>query len=237
MRILKIILAILLLAAAGIWFARASLLQYVLMRELQARNIPVQSLRVASVAHDHILLEEVVVNAGATSITGQADIRLAWRAREAKVTLDIPTMQLAPLLAGALGEGTLVEGLMGGTIPVQVTEKGWRIDEAAMKNIGGLHVAITPGSPSAQALSSHPQADTVLGALSNFQVDSMALTLKSTDDHGGVLLNWRFVGNNPDFMGGKKVDFTLAVTANLEDILRSTASAETLAGEAESEHR
>jgi hypothetical protein len=148
-------------------------------------------------------------------------------------SLNIVEMPLANVLASALGEGTIVEGLIGGTIPIRITPKGWRIEPANMDNIGGLHIAITPGSASAQALSSHPQAPLVLGALSNFQVANMALKVNSTDNHGGVSLNWHFVGSNPDFMGGKKVDFTLAVNANLEDIVRSTASAQSLVGQAE----
>lgn len=233
MRLLTMILITLLFATAWAWFARAPLLERVLLHELHARQLPVESLAVTTAELDHVVLDEVVLQLGAASVTAQADIRMDWKTRKAQITLTLPRMPLATLLSRALGEGTVVDGMMGGTIPIQVTEKGWRIDPAVMKNIGDLHVAVTPGSASAQALSSHPQADMVLGALSNFQVATMTLNAQSTDDRGGVRMDWRFVGKNPDFMGGKKVDFTLAVNANLEDMLLGLSSAEDLAKQSE----
>jgi hypothetical protein len=147
-------------------------------------------------------------------------------------TISLLKMPLTNLLASALGEGASVDGIIGGMLPIEVTPDGWIIKPATMKNIGGLHIAVQPGSTSATALSSHPQANIVQAALANFQVQQMTLDLASTDHHGGIKMQWHFVGNNPDLLGGKKVDFTLAVTANLEDMLRATASAESLVNQA-----
>ena len=147
-------------------------------------------------------------------------------------TITLVKMPLANVLASALGEGTTVDGIIGGAVPLRVTPQGWTIQPARMNNIGGLHIAVQPGSASAAALSSHPQANIVQAALANFQVEKMTLDLSSTDNQGGVVMQWHFLGHNPDLLGGKKVDFTLAVNANLEDMLKATASAQSLVQQA-----
>lgn len=144
---------------------------------------------------------------------------------EVNPTLTLEQLPLAGVFASVLGEGATVEGLIGGAVPLKVNEKGWRIDAAQLKNQGALHVAVAPGSPSAQALSNQPQAQIVLGALSNFQVATMTLDVGSRDAHGGIAMQWHFLGRNPDFFRGRPVDFTLAVTANLEDMLKGAAAA------------
>ena len=147
-------------------------------------------------------------------------------------TITLVKMPLANLLASALGEGTSVDGIIGGMLPIEVTPDGWIIKPATMNNIGGLHIVVKPGSAGAAALSSHPQANIVQAALANFQVEQMTLNLASSDHHGGIKMQWHFLGSNPDLLGGKKVDFTLAVTAHLEDMLKATASADSLVKQA-----
>jgi hypothetical protein len=143
--------------------------------------------------------------------------------------LELP---LAPLLASILGEGSKVDGIVAGTVPLTITPERWRINPSTLGNKGGLTIAIGPDAAGAGMIAQHPQADVVMKALGNFQVEDMTLTSQSTDDHGGASLTWHFLGRNPDLYGGKKVDFTLAVHANLEDIWLSATSAEKLAEKA-----
>lgn len=142
-------------------------------------------------------------------------------------------LPLESLLASLLGEDAKVEGTIGGGIPLVIAPGKWSIKPAKLSNKGGLKIAVSPVGQAAQLVQSHPQSELVLSALGNFQVDTMTLNAKSTDDHGGVNLTWHFLGANPDLYGGKKVDFTLAVNANLEDIWISATQAETLAQEAQ----
>lgn len=152
-----------------------------------------------------------------------------WALKPTVKFLDLP---LGALLAAALGDDATVDGTVTGSVPLEITDKGWRIAPAQMRNKGGLRIAVSPVGTTADLVQSHPQSQLVLSALSNFVVDTMRLDLRSTDAEGGVHFNWHFLGANPELYGGKKVDFTLAVNANLENIWLSVAGAEALATKA-----
>ncbi len=142
-------------------------------------------------------------------------------------------LPLETLLASVLGEDAKVNGIVTGGIPLTVTPNNWRIKPASLSNKGGLTIAVSPVGRAADMLQTHPQSQVVLAALGNFHVDEMSLNAKSTDDHGGMSLKWHFLGANPELYGGKKIDFTLAVNANLEDIWISATQAEKLAQKAQ----
>lgn len=141
-------------------------------------------------------------------------------------------LPLETLLAGVLGTDAKVQGVVAGGVPLRLSPGKWRIDPASLSNKGGLSIAVSPVGAAADMLKTHPQSGIVLGALGNFQVEAMTLDVKSTDDQGGVHLGWHFLGANPDLYGGKKIDFTLAVNANVEDIWLSATQAEKLAEKA-----
>lgn len=147
-------------------------------------------------------------------------------------TLTFHELPLNTLLASLLGEGAHIDGIVTGNLPLIIGPGTWRIAPSTLKNKGGLHVVFSPDAPGLAALKSHPQSEILLAALGNFQVETMSLESTSTDDHGGMHMVWHLLGANPDLYGGKKVDFTLAVNVNLEDIWMSATEAETLARKA-----
>ena len=165
-------------------------------------------------------------------VSAKGSIALSEKGWALKPTVKFLDLPLGAVLASALGDDATVDGTVTGSVPLEITDKGWRIAPAQMRNKGGLRIAVSPVGTTADLVQSHPQSQLVLSALSNFVVDTMRLDLRSTDAEGGVHLNWHFLGANPELYGGKKVDFTLAVNANLENIWLSVAGAEALATKA-----
>lgn len=156
--------------------------------------------------------------------------RGSWQLTPNLTFIELP---LETLLAGVLGDDAKVEGTVGGGIPLSIAPGRWQIKPATLSNKGDLKIAVSHAGRAAEMLATHPQSEIVLGALGNFHVHEMSLKARSTDNHGGVNLTWHFLGANPELYGGKKVDFTLAVNANLEDIWISATRAESLAEKAQ----
>ena len=165
-------------------------------------------------------------------VSAKGSLKLAPKGWTLAPNITFLELPLGTLLASVLGDDATVDGMIAGSIPLRITPTSWRIDPARLSNKGGLRIAVSPVGSAADMLQTHPQSQIVLGALANFQVDDMSLDARSTDNDGNVSMKWHFLGANPDFYGGKKVDFTLAVNANLEDIWLSATQAEKLADKA-----
>lgn len=168
------------------------------------------------------------------SLSGVVDLKPGQWTVTPKLTLvELP---IDTLLASALGEGAAVRGSVKGTVPIRIMKGGaWRIEKSRLINIGPMEVKLNPAGGTGEMLKAHPQAELVKGALSNLQVETLTLDVQSIDAKGGVKLDWHFLGRNPDFMGGKPVDLTLAVTLNVSDmwkgmqqVKRATKDAERL---------
>lgn len=168
------------------------------------------------------------------SVQGTVDMKPGdWSVTPRIMIHELP---LEALLRDVLGEGTTIKGIIKGDVPIRITKSGsWRIEPSDLANIGQVHIAMQPGAAEAAAINAHPQAETVKAALGNFQVDTMTLKVASTDSKGGIKMDWHFIGRNPDYLGGKSVDLTLAVTANLRDMWRSAEEVKRLRREAEKE--
>lgn len=148
-------------------------------------------------------------------------------------TITVLELPVDALLASVLGDKAVVSGSVKGSVPIRVTKGGnWRIEKSRLINIGPMGVKMDPAAQGS-ALDAHPQAELVKSALSNLQVEKLTLDVQSTDDKGGVKLDWHFLGHNPDLMGGKPVDFTLAVTLNLRDTWNSIQQVKRATREAE----
>lgn len=162
---------------------------------------------------------------------------VALKPNQWAVTPNITILELPvdTLLASVLGDKALVNGSVKGAVPIRIMKGGdWCIEKSRLVNIGPMAVKMDP-SASGAALESHPQSELVKTALSNLQVDTLTLDVQSTDNKGGIKLDWHFLGHNPDLMGGKPVDFTLAVTLNLRDMWRSVQEVKRATREAEQE--
>lgn len=153
-----------------------------------------------------------------------------WIVGSALIIEELPVERL---LSAAFGEGAQVKGSVQGIVPIRLTpENGWTIERSRLVNIGPMEIRVNPAT-AGQALSAHPQAELVQQALSNLQVETLTLDVSSTDSKGGVKLDWHFVGRNPELLGGKPVDLTLAVTLNVRDMWRSVQEVKNATREAE----
>lgn len=155
-----------------------------------------------------------------------------WTVTPKITVLELP---VDVLLASVLGDKAVVNGRVKGSVPIRIMKNGtWRIEKSRLINIGPMGIKMDP-TASDTPLNAHPQAELVKSALSNLEVQELTLDVLSTDDKGGVKLDWHFLGRNPDLMGGKPVDFTLAVTLNLRDMWSSVQEVKRAMREAEHE--
>lgn len=175
--------------------------------------------------------EGVATVASKLSVSGVVNLTPnQWTVTPKITVLELP---VDTLLASALGDKAVVNGSVKGSVPIRIMKGGsWRIEKSRLINIGPMNVKVNPETAGA-AIDSHPQAELVKGALSNLEVQKLTLDVASTDNKGGVKLDWHFVGRNPDLMGGKPVDLTLAVTLNLQDMWNSVQTVKAATREAE----
>lgn len=160
--------------------------------------------------------EGVATVASRLSVNGVVNLKPdQWTVIPTITVLELP---VDTLLASVLGDKAVVNGSVKGSVPIRVMKGGtWRIEKSRLINIGPMGIRVNPQTAGA-AIDAHPQADLVKSALSNLEVQKLTLDVASTDSRGGVKLDWHFIGRNPDLMGGKPVDLTLAVTLNLSDM-------------------
>lgn len=167
------------------------------------------------------------------SVSGTVNLKPnQWTVTPKITVLELP---VDTLLASVLGDKAVVNGTVKGSVPIRIMKGGdWRLEKSRLINIGPMAVKMDP-TASGGAMQDHPQAELVKSALSNLQVEKLTLDVESTDNKGGVKLDWHFLGHNPDLMGGKPVDFTLAVTLNLRDMWRSIQEVKRATRDAEQE--
>lgn len=165
------------------------------------------------------------------SLSGTVDLKPnQWTITPKLTLLELPVDHL---LAQALGENTVINGTVKGTVPIRISKGGkWRIEQSRLINIGPMKVKLDPAMVD-QTMGQHEQSGIVKAALSNLDVKTLTLDVASTDDKGGVKLVWHFVGSNAEVLQGKPVDFTLAVTANLQDMWQSMQEVKRATQEAE----
>ncbi len=165
------------------------------------------------------------------AVSGVADLKpQQWTVTPKITVLELP---VDALLASVLGDKAVVNGTVKGSVPIRIMKGGnWRIEKSRLINIGPMAIKVNPAT-AGTAIDAHPQAELVKSALSNLEVEKLTLDVASTDNKGGVKLDWHFVGRNPDMMGGKPVDLTLAVTLNLQDMWNSVQQVKRATREAE----
>ncbi len=173
----------------------------------------------------------VATVASKLSVSGVVNLKPdQWTVTPKITVLELP---VDTLLASVLGDKAVVNGSVKGSVPIRISKGGtWRIEKSQLINIGPMNVKVNPETAGA-AIETHPQAELVKTALSNLEVQKLTLDVASTDNKGGVKLDWHFVGRNPDLMGGKPVDLTLAVTLNLQDMWNSVQEVKRATREAE----
>jgi hypothetical protein len=141
-----------------------------------------------------------------------------------KVVLEFADVELAALLALVDVDGLTGSGKLAGRIPLarhketleirkgrlEATEAGWvrYASRASMAGIGDQAKGF----------------DVALAVLSNLHFETLVASLEG-DVSGSIPISVHLVGANPDYQGGRPVDFTLTVDSHLADLLRDVRAA------------
>lgn len=127
---------------------------------------------------------------------------------------------LSPLLKMAFKDDISVTGELKGRVPVRWGgEAIAQIASAKLTNIAPGKLIYDPLT-GVEALAGNPQSDLLLQALKGFEYESLTLDIAS-DAKGGLKAVFNIKGRNPEFFGGKPVDFTLNVNGNLLSLLET----------------
>jgi len=136
--------------------------------------------------------------------------------------LEVEGVELAELLALVDLEGLEGSGALEGEIPVFRRGEIVEIRDAELRGgPEGGHIRYRPG-PAVRALAAREQGmEQLLGALEDFQYDSLRLTVDG-DTRGEVKLAVHLGGSNPNFEAGRRVEPNVNVEARLADLLSSS---------------
>jgi hypothetical protein len=136
--------------------------------------------------------------------------------------LEVEGVELAELLALVDLEGLEGSGALEGEIPVFRRGEIVEIRDAELRGgPEGGHIRYRPG-PTVRALAARELGmEQLLGALEDFQYDSLRLTVDG-DTRGEVKLAVHLGGSNPNFEAGRRVEPNVNVEARLADLLSAS---------------
>jgi hypothetical protein len=138
-----------------------------------------------------------------------------------QLVLEVDGVELAELVALVDLEGLEGSGTLSGEIPV--------FRDGEIVEIRGGELRGTPeggriryrSASAAEALAGQGYGmEQLLGALDDFQYDSLLLTVDG-DTRGEAEVAVRLGGSNPNYQGGRRVEFNLNIEARLADLLRA----------------
>ncbi|WP_454060843.1 intermembrane phospholipid transport protein YdbH family protein [Candidatus Nitrospira salsa] len=131
-------------------------------------------------------------------------------------------------------EGLQGTGLIDGTIPATLTEKGVEVHNGrlAARPPGGIIRYRTAEGTAETLKQTSENMNLVLQALNNFHYDE--LTIGADYDHNGkLMLATKIKGKNPDLHQGKPIHFNLNVEENIPALLQSLQVAKDIEGKIE----
>jgi hypothetical protein len=146
-------------------------------------------------------------------------------AESQQLVLEVDEVELAEVVALIDLEGLEGNGTLSGEIPI------FREAETVEIRGGELRGAPEGGriryrsAAASEALASQGYGmEQLLGALEDFYYDSLLLTVDG-DTRGEAEVAVRLGGFNPNYQGGRRVEFNLNVEAHLADLLREGLAA------------
>ncbi|GJL63927.1 MAG: hypothetical protein NPIRA04_25810 [Nitrospirales bacterium] len=151
-----------------------------------------------------------------------------------QLTLHAQGLDLGAILNLEQQEGLQGTGLIDGTIPVTLTEKGVEVynGRLAARQPGGTIRYQTAEGTAETLKQTSENMNLVLQALNNFHYDE--LTIGADYDHNGkLLLATKIKGKNPDLHRGKPIHFNLNVEENIPALLQSLQVAKDIEGQIE----
>lgn len=152
-------------------------------------------------------------------------------------SVKLQQLDMAEILKLEQQEGLSGEGRLNGQFPIVFDSDGLRISDGRLiaEAPGGAIRFQPDGSVAAYAAANQGLA-MALGALENFQYDTLEIKLNYAPD-GTALLNTRLKGHNPDWNKGHPVDFTINVEENIPDLIRTLQFADELTEKLEKRYR
>jgi len=134
-------------------------------------------------------------------------------------------------------EDFYAEGKLNGRVPVTIKQDQIYIEDGAVEAIapGGI-IQYKPSDSVKGLIESNSQMALVVDTLKNFRYD----TLKSKVDFrsDGILhLSTSLTGSNPDFEGGRKINFNLNVEENIAALLESLRLSEDITNRVEEQYK
>ena len=134
-------------------------------------------------------------------------------------TLDIEGLDLAEIVALAEVGGLEVSGRLNGRIPVAVTEAGVVIADGRLDAAGGGVLRYAPSGAPAALRGAGEGATLMLDALGDFRYQALGMTLAREAD-GATKIELHLTGANPAFYDGYPVELNLAISGDLDHMLR-----------------
>lgn len=125
---------------------------------------------------------------------------------------DILQLYNQPGLAGSIP--------LSGTLPLQVKGLELQVSDGQLSNTASGWIRYEPGAELRATASGNPALELALSALSDLQVDELALQADYAPD-GALTLRTRLQGHNPGWQQGRPIDLSLNIEENLLQLLRS----------------
>lgn len=157
--------------------------------------------------------------------------------------LDIATsvrvdqLDIAEILKLEQQKGLSGDGWLSGQFPLRYDANGLSVNAGGLAaQAPGGTIRFEPDATVAAYAAANAGLATALGALENFQYDTLDITLNYAPD-GTALLNTRLKGRNPDWNKGHPVNFSINVEENIPDLIRTLQFADELTEKLEKRYR
>lgn len=141
-----------------------------------------------------------------------------------EVTLQAEGLELELLLEQAQLEGLTGSGKLAGTLPIFQEGDQIRIEGGRLAATGPGRVRLAPGAVMGAAARQGSQLALVLDVLEDFRFEELSMDLDG-DTRGDLDLGVHLKGSNPNFEGGRTVEFNLNLEARLADLVQTGLTA------------
>jgi len=141
-----------------------------------------------------------------------------------KLVLELTDVELATLLTLVDVDGLTGSGKLSGRIPLSRRGETLEIHQGRLEATAPGWVRYASRAGTAGVSGQAQGFDVALAVLSNLQYETLVATLDG-DLAGSIPISVHLVGANPDYQGGRPVDFTLTVDSHLADLIRDVRAA------------
>ncbi|MDI3324126.1 YdbH domain-containing protein [Pontibacterium granulatum] len=153
--------------------------------------------------------------------------KTALQSPDISTSVTVEQLDVAKILELEQQKGLSGSGQMSGRFPFRYNAEGASVNDGRLTAPEGGVIRFQPDAAVAAYAATNPALGMALGALENFQYDTLDIKLNYQPD-GTALLNTRLKGRNPDWNNGHPVDFTINVEENIPDLVRTLQFADQL---------